>query len=114
MTSRTNKILTGLTAVIVIAGIALVLAGAGTSTTPGAAQSSVPTADSHYVRPNPPPNADVPIPRVVATHAVAVTSDATGFNWSAAAIGALASAGTCVVLIGLALNIRGRNEPRPV
>ncbi len=112
MTSRMNKILTGLTALIAIAGSALVLAGTGTSTTPGAARSIPPTADSNYVPPNPPPNADVPIPRFVATHAVAVASE--GFDWSAAAIGALASAGACVVLIGLALNIRGRNEPKPV
>lgn len=114
MTSRMNKILTGLTALVAIAGIALVLSGAGTTITTGTARSAIPTVESHYVPPNPPPNADVPIPRFGTTHTVAAASEGAGFNWSAAAIGALASAGACAVLIGLALNVRRRHEPKPV
>ncbi len=34
-----------------------------------------------------------------------------GFDWTDAAVGALTTAGVCVVLMGLALGIRRRNEP---
>ena len=44
-------------------------------------------------------------------HRVPVASDRTGFDWSAAAIGALAAAAACIVAIGLVLGVRRRHEP---
>ncbi len=41
-----------------------------------------------------------------------VASADTGFDWSDAAVGALTTAGVCIVLMGLALGIRRRNEPK--
>ena len=114
MTSRMTKILTGVAALVAVAAIASALAGVGASTAPPMAPVNLTVADSHYASPNPPPNADVPIPRAGFTPTVAVASDGAGFNWSAAAIGAVASAGAFGVLIGLALNTRRRHEPTPV
>jgi hypothetical protein len=45
---------------------------------------------------------------------VARVSDRAGFDWSAAAIGALAAAGGSLVLIGLVRDIRRRHEPKAV
>ena len=60
--------------------------------------------------PNVPPGPETPtmLPRQ------AVASDGTGFDWSAAAIGALAAAGACLVLVGVALDVRRRHEPKAV
>lgn len=44
-------------------------------------------------------------------HRVAVASARAGFDWSAAAIGALVAAAGCIVAIGLVLSVRRRHEP---
>jgi hypothetical protein len=44
-------------------------------------------------------------------HTVTVASARTGFDWSAAVIGALAAAAGCIVVIGLVLSVRRRHEP---
>jgi hypothetical protein len=41
----------------------------------------------------------------------AETGVGTAFDWSAAAIGALVAAITCIVAIGLVLSVRRRHEP---
>jgi hypothetical protein len=53
-------------------------------------------------------------PDAASTRGVAVASDAAGFDWTAAAIGALAATGACVVVIGLVHDIRRRHEPNAV
>jgi hypothetical protein len=75
-----------------------------------------PTAPSNSTTNHPlltPPN----VPSVAETPTMprpAVASDSAGFDWSAAAIGALVAAGACLVLVGLALDIRRRHEPKAV
>ena len=55
------------------------------------------------------PHVDHSIMPVV--HTVTVASARTGFDWSAAAIGALVAAAGCIVAIGLVLSVRRRHEP---
>jgi hypothetical protein len=56
-----------------------------------------------------PPHIDHSI--MLALHRVPVASARTGFDWSAAAIGALVAAAGCIVAIGLVLSVRRRHEP---
>jgi hypothetical protein len=61
---------------------------------------------------NLPPIAGVKIETPVTPLVTPQTASAdTGFDWTDAAIGALTTAGVCIVLMGLALGIRRRNEP---
>jgi len=88
MTSRITRITTCVAALALMAGI-----GAPAGFAMPAAPGSSPDGTSSQVRP------------------AAVTPDEAGFDWSAAAIGGLATAGAGVAMIGIGRNVRRRHEP---
>jgi hypothetical protein len=61
---------------------------------------------------NLPPIPGVKIETPATSVAAPVATQSTGFNWSDAAVGALTTAGVCIVLMGLALGLRRRHEPK--
>jgi len=127
MTSYMTKIATGVAALAVVAAIGAPAALAISPHNPSygptglrysrgepvvTAVQSTPTPTSSL--PNLPPITGVPFRTPAQATAASVASQGTGFAWSDAALGALTTAGVCVVLMGLALGIRRRHEPKAV
>jgi hypothetical protein len=127
MTSYMTKIATGVAALAVVAAIAAPAAVAISPNNPSygptglrysrgepvvTSVQSTPTPSSSL--PNLPPITGVPFRTTAQPAPVSVASQSTGFDWADAAVGALTTAGACVVLMGLALGIRRRDEPKAV
>ncbi len=102
MTSRITRITTCVAALGLMAGIgapagfAMPAGHAVPSPPDGATRTAPPDATSNHVR------------------LVPTTPDQAGFDWSAAAIGGLATAGAGFVMVGVGRNVRRRHEPRSV
>ena len=110
MTSLVAKITTLVATLIATAAIGIAPALAAGSQTHGA--STITSGLSKNGQPLNLPHIDHSIMPVV--HRVPVASGRKGFDWSAAAIGALAAAAACTVAIGLVLSVRRRHEPSGV
>ena len=102
MTSRITKITTCVAALAVTAGIG---APAGFAAPTGHAVPSLPDGPTRTA----PPDSTSSAVRLVA-----VTPDEAGFDWTAAAIGGLATAGAGLVAVGIGRDVRRRHEPRAV
>jgi hypothetical protein len=94
MTSRVTKLTTFVVALVAAAGISAPSALAMPADSPfhSTAQQSRPAQ---------------PVPPVAAP-------DPAGFDWSAAALGALIASGGCIVLFGVGLDVRRRHRPKTV
>lgn len=102
MTSRIIKITTCVAALAATAGIG---APAGFAAPTGHAVPSLPDGPTRTA----PPDSTSSVVRLVA-----VTPDDAGFDWTAAAIGGLATAGAGLVAVGIGRDVRRRHTPRAV
>ena len=102
MTSRLTKITTCVAALAVTAGIGAPAGFAGPS------GHVVPSLPDGPTRTAPPDSTSSPV------RLVAVTPDQAGFDWTAAAIGGLVTAGAGLVVVGIGRDARRRHEPRSV
>ena len=100
MTSRITKITTCVAALALTAGIG---APAGFAAPTGHAVQSLPDGPTRTAPPDSTSSA---------VHLVAVTPDEAGFDWTAAAIGGLVTAGAGAVAVGIGRDVRRRHEPR--
>jgi len=107
--SRVAKITTLVATLIATAAIGVSLALAHSGHDQGTARPHVTSGLSQNGQPLNLPYIDHSSALVV--HRVPVASDRTGFDWSAASIGAIAAAAACIVAIGLVLGVRRRHEP---
>jgi hypothetical protein len=102
MTSRSTRITTCVVALVLTAGIG---APAGFAMPAGHA---VPSPPDGVTRAAPPHGTSNNV------RLVTVTPDQAGFDWSAAAIGGLVTAGAGLVMVGVGRDVRRRHEPRSV
>ena len=100
MTSPITKITTCVAALAVTAGIAAPVGSAAP------AGHAVPSLPNGLTRTAPPDSTSSPV------RLVAVTPDQAGFDWTAAAIGGLVTAGAGAVAVGIGRDVRRRHEPR--
>jgi hypothetical protein len=102
--SRVAKITTLVATLIATAAIGVSPALAHGGHDQGTARPHVTSGLSQNGQPLNLPHIDHSIMPVV--HTVTAASARTGFDWSAAAIGALAAAAACIVAIGVVLGVR--------
>ena len=102
MTSRITRITMGVAALGLTAGIG---APAGFAMPAGHAVPSPPGGITRTAPPDATPSH---------VRLVQVTPDQAGFDWSAAAIGGMATAGAGLVMAGIGRNVRRRHEPSSV